>query len=520
MSISSFFGQLNENGLLTNQLVDHRGLAEIYVHLAASSFLFVASLVAILVIWINFGRRGQGWFALRLGILFIGIIGLGEAAEHFLGPQGHDFFHYLHMLAAPASLFYLYLAINELRMFYFDLEPKRIVNNRNLYLIALATFAVSAVLGYQATDQWDRSIEQPFLSITIIPTLVLAYLLVVKTIELYQAQNRVPLFHLSIFSTFLALIPLLAWGAVMLALAIWLGRTADQTGSAIGFVIFHTIQDLFHGGLGAVLMGSSLILILSNDTKVNEDRLVQSAKMVSLGEMAADVAVDLNNPLMSIIGYSTLMLEDKKIPAARRKDIEMIQLEASRAAKITKDLLDFSGKRRPKFQVVDVEVPLDQALSLMEGRLRQAGVEIVRNMQRPLPFVSADVDQLEQAFVNVMNNAVDAMPSGGQLEIYVTKENTSVEVSFSDNGEGIPVETIPRIFEPFFSLKPDSGTGLGLSLAKSIIQLHRGSIEVTSQVGYGTTFSIKLPAVDETESHWYPDSGQGGGSRVIKLHKN
>src|SRR3990170_3908373 len=133
MIASSFFGQLNANKQLIIQMVDHKGLAEIYVHLAASIFLFAASLLAIFIIWLNFGRRGQGWFALRMGIFFIGLIGLGEAAEHFFPPQGHDFFHYLHMLAAPMSLFFLYLAVNELQLFYFDLEPKRMISNNNLY---------------------------------------------------------------------------------------------------------------------------------------------------------------------------------------------------------------------------------------------------------------------------------------------------------------------------------------------------------------------------------------------------
>ena len=501
---STFFLQLNDKGVLVNQWIDHRGLAEIYVHIAASLFLFLASLLAIFVIWLNFGRRGQGWFALRMGILFIGFIGLGEAAEHFFSVRGHEFFHYLHMISAPMGLFFLYLAVNELQLLYFDLEPKRMVSNNGLYLLALASVGLAAALGYQAKASWDTSVEQPFLSITVIPTLIIAYLLIRRSIDLYRAQNRVPLFNLSIFSTNLALIPLLAWGAVVLAVVIWLGRVADFLAWPTAYAVSHTIQDLFHAGLGASLMGSSLMLMLSKDTKSTEDRLVQSAKLVSLGEMTANLAADLNNPLMAIIGYSTLMLEDRKIPAARRKDLMMIQQEASRAAKVTKDLLDYAGKRQPRFQVIDIEVPLDQTLSLMEPRLRQGGIAVVKSMQRPLPFVSADPDQIKQAFINVMNNAIDSMRRGGRLEIHITKGANNVEVSFSDSGDGIPEEMLSRIFEPFFSLKPDGGgTGLGLSLAQSVIQQHRGSIEVTSQLGFGTCFTIRLPAVPEEESHWY-----------------
>src|SRR3989304_8795937 len=180
--------------------------------------------------------------------------------------------------------------------------------------------------------------------------------------------------------------------------------------------------------------------------------------------MTANLAMDLNNPLMAIIGYSTLMLEDRKIPAARRKDLMMIQQEASRAAKVNKVLRDYAGKRQPRFQVIDIEVPLDQTLSLMEPRLRQGGIAVVKSMQRPLPFVSADPDQIKQAFINVMNNAIDSMRRGGRLEIHITKGANNVEVSFSDSGDGITEEMLSRIFERSFSLKPDGGgTGLGLS---------------------------------------------------------
>ncbi|MDP1807959.1 MAG: ATP-binding protein [Actinomycetota bacterium] len=517
MTASSFFGQLNSSNQLINQLAGHRGLAEIYAHLIAGAFLFCASLLAILMICLNFGRRGQGWFALRMGIFFVGLIGLGETAEHFFPPKGHDFFHYLHMLAAPMSLFFLYLAVDELRLLYFDLEPKRIISNKNIYLIAAATVFLAAGLGSQSTARWDRALELPFLTITVIPTLVIAYLLIGKSIELYWAQNRVPLFNLSIFSTNLALIPLLTWGTVVLSVVIWLGRVAGYINWAPGYVVFHTIQDLFLASIGASLMSSSLMMLLSRNTKTTENRLIQSAKLVSLGEMTANLAKDLNNPLMSIIGYSSLMLEDRKIPAARRKDLETIQQEAARAAKITQDLLDYTGKRQSRYQVVDIELPLDQALSLMESRLRQTDITVVKNTKRPLPFISADFDQIKQAFVNVMNNAIDAMPRGGRLEIYVTKDGGQVEVSFADSGDGMSEEMLERIFEPFFSSKTEGGTGLGLSLAHSVIRQHNGSIDVSSSPGFGTNFTIKLPAVPDEESLWHMDLGLDAISQTHRV---
>ncbi len=283
----------------------------------------------------------------------------------------------------------------------------------------------------------------------------------------------------------------------MLSLAIWLGRVADIAGAGLPYAIFHVIQDLFHGGMGAVMLGSVMILVLARDTAAVEDNIMQSAKLVSLGEMTADVAVELNNPLMSIVGYTTLIMEDPDVPPGRRRDLELVLREASKAVDMTKQLLDFAGRPEPKLKVMDIEGPLDEALELMGGRMRQADVKVVKSMQKPLPFVSIEPDQLKQAFVNIMNNAIDAMPGGGQLEVYTTAPGPEVEVCFTDTGTGMSKEIIDRIFEPFYSAKGTPGTGLGLSLALSIAREHGGSLEVSSQKGIGSSFTLKLPTIAE-----------------------
>ncbi len=511
MTIENFFGRLNEDGLFIDQIVDHRGLGEIYVHLGATIWLFVAAMIAIIFIWANFGRREQGWLALISGIFFVGLIGFGEAAEHFFTAQWHDFFHYLHILAAPVSLFFLYLAVDELRLLYYYNSSKKTLNPRTTAAILGAVVATSAILGYQGAAALSLRIEMPILSITLIPTVVIAYMLVRRSFDLYREQYRVPLFNLSTVSTILTLIPLMAWGAVMLSLVIWLCRAADIASAGLAYAVFHTIQDLFHGGMGAVMLGSVMILVLARDTAAVEDSIVQSAKLISLGEMTVDVAAELNNPLMSIVGYTTLILEDEEVPAGRRRDLELVLREASKAVDMTKHLLDFAGRPKPKLQVMDIEGPLDGALELMAGRMRQAGVKIVKSMQKPLPFVSIEPDQLKQAFVNILNNAVDAMPGGGQLEVYVTAQEREIEICFTDTGTGMSTETIERIFEPFYSSGSKQGTGLGLSLALSIAKEHGGEVEVSSQKGIGSTFTIKLPTIEPADA----PVDQGGAGPLL-----
>jgi signal transduction histidine kinase len=339
---------------------------------------------------------------------------------------------------------------------------------------------------------------------------IVAYLLSKRTLELYRAQHRVPIFNLAIFSTALGMIPLLAWGTVALTVTIGLGRLGDLTNQAAPYVFFHIVQDMFHAGVGATLLGGSLILMLSSDTKSTEYRLAQSAKLISIGEMAAAVAEDLNDPLLNIIGYSSLMINDQKIPAARRKDLELIRREASRAAGITEGLIDYAGKSGPKFKVIDVEASIDEALSLMEGRARQRQIEIAKEVKKPLPYVSADPDQLKQAFVNIMNNAMDAMPGGGRLQVSAAGYQEQVEIRFSDTGDGIPPEALSSIFQPFFSSKGAGATGLGLSLSQNIVHHHLGTIDVSSQVGLGTTFIVRLPALTGQEASWYDEFVNGG----------
>ncbi len=500
----SIFSKLNS--ALFGSDVNHESLAHAYIHFGAGFFLLCASLLAFIAIKLSFGRRQQGWFPLRMAILLIGLIGFSEVTVFFVLPQIQEFFHFLNLLAASTSLFLLYIAITELYAFYFSRAQMRVISDKAIYFLVSSIIPLAILLGAQASTRFNDMVEPAFISLILIPSLATAYLLFRRSIELFMEQKRVPLMNLSTFSTTISVVPLLAWGTVLLTIVIWLGRFSNYLGFHSAHAIFHALQSIFHGGLSFALAGSSLMLILSKDLLWVEDRLIRAGQLMSLGEMSVSHARDINNPLMTIIGYSTIMLQDKKIPEARRQDIKMIQEEASRAREITQDILDYAGGSSLAFQVVNVELLLDQTLNLLNSRVHQAGIIVTKNVQRPLSFISADPGQIKQAFVNTLNNAIDSMPSGGRLEINLESANECVTITFSDSGDGISTDTLSRIFDPFYSSRIKNGTGLGLSLAKSVIQKHQGSIDVSSQIGQGTNFTITLPAVSEEESFWRLES--------------
>lgn len=490
------FSGFTNSGEIANQFFEHKGLLEIYVHLAGGFFLFASSIIAAFLLWRNFSRLRQGWFPLGVGILFIGLIGLGEAVEHFFGPPGsagYDFFHYLHMVAAPVGLFFLYVGVNELQFLYFEVKQKRVLSNQVVYLIIFVSFLLPAFLSAEAFA--DNALEVTFLSVTIIPTLIIAFLLTRKSIDLYRQQDKLSLFSLSVFSTVLVLIPILALSAVGLAGVIWLGRLADELGLAWPYLSFHVLQDLFLVTTGSTMLGSAIILMIPRSIKELQDRLLKSAKFTSLGELASNIAEQLSVPLTNILGYASLLLSEEKIPSYKKKDLELIKNEASKAVRLAQDLLDVSQSAKPDFKVLSLESVLEDALALAGGRCQQGGVKINRNFQHPLPLVSVDPEQIRQVFINVINNAVDAMPHGGKLDISLFSRGDWIELDFQDTGHGIAKENLKKVFEPLFTTKASKGTGLGLSLAKTILSQHNGTVEVKSTIGLGTMVKIKLPSL-------------------------
>jgi signal transduction histidine kinase/uncharacterized protein YigA (DUF484 family) len=233
-----------------------------------------------------------------------------------------------------------------------------------------------------------------------------------------------------------------------------------------------------------------------------QTQLVQSAKLAAVGELAAGVAHEINNPLTSIIGFTRLLLEDVATNEQMHHDLEMIDREAARAREIVRRLLDFARTGDPVLTPVDLNALVEDAVMLVCTRSVRTKVAVEKDMA-PLPPIMLDANQIKQVIVNLLNNAVQAMPDGGRLEVSTQIVERKLDddlsrvaaVCIRDSGVGIPPENMERIFDPFFTTKEvGQGTGLGLSVSHSIVEKHKGMIEVESVLGAGSTFTVFLPA--------------------------
>ncbi len=236
-----------------------------------------------------------------------------------------------------------------------------------------------------------------------------------------------------------------------------------------------------------------------------QEQLIQSEKLASIGQLAAGVAHELNNPISVMLGFSQAILRKLPEDDPLRKPLATIEREGLRCKGIIQNLLDFARRSKPSLQPTNVNEVLEAACALIEHQISLDNVVVTKGYDPHLPQVLADANQLQQVFVNIIINARDAMPQGGTLRLITRSLGDEVHIIFSDTGIGIPPENIKRIFDPFFTTKEvGQGTGLGLSVSYGIVEQHGGTIEVKSEVGVGTTFIVKLPvmqgkAVEEQE---------------------
>ena len=227
-------------------------------------------------------------------------------------------------------------------------------------------------------------------------------------------------------------------------------------------------------------------------------QLVHSEKLASVGQLAAGIAHELNNPLGTILIYGHLLRDALEPSSSQREDVQFILDETTRCKNIVAGLLDFARQREVFAQVTDINVLLDDTLASATKHPVFAQVDILRHLDPDLPPVLADPNQLREVFWNLTVNAAQAMPDGGAITI-VTRavdQGRSVLLEIADEGAGISPENLNKLFTPFFTTKP-AGTGLGLAIAYGIIKMHRGSIKVASEVGRGTKFTITLPTRPE-----------------------
>jgi signal transduction histidine kinase/DNA-binding NarL/FixJ family response regulator len=232
------------------------------------------------------------------------------------------------------------------------------------------------------------------------------------------------------------------------------------------------------------------------ELKRTQAQLIQSTKLAAIGELAANIAHEINNPLTSVLGFASYLAEQVPPGQPWREELDLIQEEAGRARDIVRDLLHFSRQREFIPQITDLNVVLEQTLAMVRRQGALDSITLQEDYASGLAPVEIDVPRIKQVFLNLINNAVYVMRDrGGSLTIRSSASGDMVQVEVIDTGTGIAPEHMHRIFEPFFTTKPEvSGTGLGLSVSLGIVESHGGVIEVQSELGKGSTFTVKLPA--------------------------
>ncbi|MGH7616584.1 MAG: hybrid sensor histidine kinase/response regulator, partial [Gemmatimonadaceae bacterium] len=246
------------------------------------------------------------------------------------------------------------------------------------------------------------------------------------------------------------------------------------------------------------------VLVVGRDVTTDREirgRLMESDRLAAVGELVAGVAHEVNNPLSSISAFAQLLLRDGGLTPAQQESVEVIKSETQRASQVVKDLLAFARRSEASREPLDLNVVLARTLRLRGYQLASNKIQLETDYAPELPAVIGDARQLQQVFLNLVTNAIQAMATLGGGTLFVTSrhEGSRVIVNMRDTGPGIPDPARAHIFEPFFTTKEEGeGTGLGLSVSYGIVTAHGGAIEVVSTSTAGTTFEVSLPAAYET----------------------
>jgi len=250
---------------------------------------------------------------------------------------------------------------------------------------------------------------------------------------------------------------------------------------------------------------SSIVVVMSDvtDAASLQAKLMHAEKMAAVGQLVSGVAHEVNNPLTAILGFADLMMENPELPESSRKDLRVILQEAQRTKQIVQNLLSFARQMPPQRKPVQLNVILRRTIQLRAYDFHSRGVAVTERFDEALPFVIGDSQQLQQVFLNILNNAYDAVRESipnPSIEISTRRDQNYVEVLFSDNGHGISYPE--RIFDPFFTTKEvGEGTGLGLSICYGIVKEHGGEIMCSNNLGRdGATFTVRFPSVSEQAS--------------------
>lgn len=223
-----------------------------------------------------------------------------------------------------------------------------------------------------------------------------------------------------------------------------------------------------------------------------EAKLIQSEKLASLGQLVSSMAHEVSNPMMIIAGRAQIALMEEIQDKYLRESMEIIRDQCGRAKDILQRLLKFSKATKGETTEININDSIESVVKLLEHQYSLLNIKIINNYAPSLPAIKGDDKQLQEVFMNMLNNAAQAMPKGGTITITTLKEKNMVRIEFKDTGEGISEENLKKLFVPFFTTK-EKGTGLGLSVCYGIIRAHGGEIKYTSKLGEGTTAIILFP---------------------------
>lgn len=252
--------------------------------------------------------------------------------------------------------------------------------------------------------------------------------------------------------------------------------------------------------------GISIVFRDLTELKSLREQLIHSEKLVVMGQLAAGVAHEINNPINGIINYIHLFLkrlEENRInPDLWKKDLKMVERETMRIGRLVRNLLNFAKKSELELTRIKLTQLIDESIPLLEDQFLLKNIAVSKKYDRDVPEILGDFNQLQQVLINLIMNAIQAIDKNGMIEIAVSAEGTKgsecfVVLNISDNGVGIPEEDLNKVFDPFYTTKTKGkgGIGLGLTIVQQIVNAHHGRITIKSKVGKGTTVSLRLPTI-------------------------
>jgi signal transduction histidine kinase len=228
-----------------------------------------------------------------------------------------------------------------------------------------------------------------------------------------------------------------------------------------------------------------------------QEQLRHADRLATIGQLSAGVAHEINEPLGNILGFAQLIKKNDKMPDQIKNDVDKIEAASLHAREIIRKLMVFARQTSQKKTKISLNQVVDDGLYFLESRCAKADIELIREFEENLPDIEVDINQLHQVLINLVVNAIQAIPDRGRIVIKTSRDGTDVRLSVCDNGVGIETDIVEKIFDPFFTTKEvGEGTGLGLAVVHGIITAHHGSIKVISEAGRGTCFEINLPGVE------------------------